>query len=184
VFVGQNLKTFWQQFGGHFRSNARHAYPRLLYARSNCTLVGRKLPLDTPEATTYLRIAYVVSQIIQFGLIYFVSMKIKSKNDLTTLKYVEPKAMGSDAPPTVVTTTVRDYDLSKVSEQTRSLLMGVAMISFMHLYLKVSLASKADGFSHLCSTLSQFVLAESKVGADQVSAALHPKLAAHQRLVR
>jgi hypothetical protein len=102
--------------------------------------VGRKLPLDTPEATTYLRIAYVASQLIQFGVMYYVSMRIKAKNDLAMLKYVEPKAPGSSDPPAVVNTTVKDYDLAQVSTQMRSMLMGLAMIGFMHLYLKVKLS--------------------------------------------
>ena len=94
------------------------------------------MPYDKPETLLYLRIAYVVSQLIQFGVMYFLSLKVKAKNDLTTLKYVEPKSAGSQEPGALVTTTNRDYDLAEISKQMRSTLMGVGMIAFMHLYLK------------------------------------------------
>lgn len=36
----------------------------------------------------------------------------------------------------LVTTTVRDYDLGEVSKLVRAVYMGLAMMAFMHLYLK------------------------------------------------
>ena len=56
--------------------------------------------------------------------------------DLTTLKYVEPAPMGSGEEPKLVTTTIQEYDNSQLQSQYKSQLMGVAMMGFMHLYLK------------------------------------------------
>lgn len=40
----------------------------------------------------------------------------------------------------LVTTTVRDYDLSETSKLIRSVYMGLAMMAFMHLYMKYVLS--------------------------------------------
>ncbi len=55
---------------------------------------------------------------------------------MTTLKYVEPAPMGSGEEPKLVTTTVQEYDLTQVAAAYKGQLMGVAMMGFMHLYLK------------------------------------------------
>ncbi len=41
----------------------------------------------------------------------------------------------SQEPGELVTTTNRDYDLAEISKATRGILMGCAMVGFMHLYL-------------------------------------------------
>lgn len=56
--------------------------------------------------------------------------------DLTTLKYVEPAPMGSTEEPKLVTTTIHAYDSQQVKQLFRGQLMGVAMMGFMHLYMK------------------------------------------------
>jgi len=83
-----------------------------------------------------VRILYVASNLIIFGLYYYISMKIKAKRDMTTLKYVEPAPMGSGEEPKLVTTTVQEYDLTQVAAAYKGQLMGVAMMGFMHIYLK------------------------------------------------
>lgn len=55
---------------------------------------------------------------------------------MTTLKYVEPAPMGSAEEPKLVTTTIHSYDLGQVKALYKSQLMGVAMMAFMHLYMK------------------------------------------------
>merc|ERR1712072_1079244 len=97
--------------------------------------VGRKIDMNSPDSVFYLRVAYVASQLLQLAVCYFLTLKIKSKNDNTILKYVEPKAPGQQEPAKLATTTNRDYDLSEVSKQVRTTLMGMAMIGFMHLYM-------------------------------------------------
>ncbi|KAG5650347.1 hypothetical protein H0H81_012554 [Sphagnurus paluster] len=94
------------------------------------------IPFDDPEVLNYVRIGYVTAQVIVLATYYLVSLKIKSKNDQTVLKYVEAPGPMSTEPGTLVTTTVRDYDLSETSKLLRAAYMGIAMMAFMHLYMK------------------------------------------------
>ncbi|KAJ6624910.1 inorganic phosphate transporter [Mycena sp. CBHHK59/15] len=98
--------------------------------------VARKIPFDDPDILTYVRIGYVVVQVIVLGVYYYISMAIKSKNDQTVLKYVEAPGAMSQEPGQLVTTTVRDYDLSETSKLLRSVYMGIAMMGFLHGYMK------------------------------------------------
>ncbi|RDB30210.1 Inorganic phosphate transport protein PHO88 [Hypsizygus marmoreus] len=97
--------------------------------------VARKIPFDDPQILLYVRIAYVAAQLLALGVYYYVSLKIKRKNDQTVLKYVEAPGFTGE-PGALVTTTVRDYDLSETSKLLRAVYMGIAMMAFMHLYLK------------------------------------------------
>ena len=56
--------------------------------------------------------------------------------DLTTLKYVEPPAMGSSEEPKLITTTVHSYDLQQLRSLFKGQIMGVGMMCVMHLYFK------------------------------------------------
>ncbi|KAH0581172.1 hypothetical protein H2248_012297 [Termitomyces sp. 'cryptogamus'] len=64
------------------------------------------------------------------------SLQVKAKNDQSVLKYVEAPSPFSQEPGQLVTTTVRDYDLTETSKLLRAAYMGIAMMAFMHLYLK------------------------------------------------
>ena len=55
---------------------------------------------------------------------------------MTTLKYVEPPPMGSSEEGKLVTTTIHAYDSEQIRAAFRGLLMGVAMMDFMHMYMK------------------------------------------------
>merc|ERR1712224_932398 len=89
--------------------------------------VSKKIPFDDPRVLTMVRGAYLASNLI-IALIYlYVQMQVNKKNDKTTLKYVEPAPVGSSEEGKLVTTTVQAYDSAQ--------LMGMAMMSFMHLYL-------------------------------------------------
>ncbi|KAG1842509.1 inorganic phosphate transporter [Suillus subalutaceus] len=98
--------------------------------------VARRIPFDDPEVLNYVRIGYVTSQVIIMGAYFYVSYKVRQKNDQTVLKYVDsPNPMSSDSGG-LVTTTVRDYDLSETSKLLRAAYFGVAMMAFFHLYMK------------------------------------------------
>lgn len=57
--------------------------------------------------------------------------------DLTTLKYVEPaNAMQGTTESKLVTTTVKEYDLQQVQTAIKGVFSGIAMMAFMHLYMK------------------------------------------------
>ncbi|KAN0092519.1 Inorganic phosphate transporter Pho88 [Tylopilus felleus] len=98
--------------------------------------IARRIPFDDPVVLNYVRLGYVLSQIIIVGTYFFVSYKIKQKNDQTVLKYVDsPNPMSSDSGG-LVTTTVRDYDLSETSKLLRGAYFGIAMMAVFHIYMK------------------------------------------------
>ncbi|KAJ7065214.1 inorganic phosphate transporter [Mycena amicta] len=98
--------------------------------------LARKIPFDDPEVLYYVRVGYVSMQILVLSIYYYISMKIKSKNDQTVLKYVDAANPMTQEPGQLVNTTVRDYDLMETSKLLRSVYMGVAMMAFMHGYMK------------------------------------------------
>lgn len=98
--------------------------------------VARKIPFDDPVVLSYVRMAYIGVQLFVLAVYYFVSVKIKSKNDQTILKYVEPPSPMSQEQGKLVTTTIRDYDLSETSKSLRGVYMSIAMMTVMHLYFK------------------------------------------------
>ncbi|WRT65902.1 uncharacterized protein IL334_002853 [Kwoniella shivajii] len=115
--------------------------------------VARKIPMDDPKIINYLRIGYVASQVISLAIYYFITLKIRRKNDLTVLKYVNPAPpMNPDAKPELVQTTVKDYDLAEVGKAIKSLL-SLAFMAFLHGYLKYTQPLFIQGLMGLKSTL-------------------------------
>ncbi|WVN85837.1 uncharacterized protein L203_100989 [Cryptococcus depauperatus CBS 7841] len=99
--------------------------------------VARRIPMENPQVVNYLRIAYVSSQLIALAIYYYITLKIRKKNDLTVLKYVNPASpMNPGAKPELVTTTVKDYDLAETGKAMRSLFIGIAFMGFLHLYMR------------------------------------------------
>lgn len=99
--------------------------------------VSRRLDLEDPDILFYVRAAYLSCQAIALAIYAITRAKICAKNDLTTLKYVEPaNAMSGETEPKAVVTTVREYDLKQVNTQIRSIFTSLAMMGFMHIYMK------------------------------------------------
>lgn len=122
--------------------------------------VSKRIPFDDPNVLNMVRALYVASNLIIAGIYLYVQMQINKKKgksspffrwgepcadgdanllcyvDLTTLKYVEPAPMGSSEEGKLVTTTVHAYDSQQIKASFRSQLMGLAMMGFMHLYMK------------------------------------------------
>ncbi|GAA5991989.1 hypothetical protein JCM11641_005336 [Rhodosporidiobolus odoratus] len=98
--------------------------------------VARKIDFTDPDVLFYVRCLYVGTQVLSLAVYYFVSMKVKQKDDLKVLKYSEPAKPMSGEGPTQVTTTNKDYDLAQVSQAVRGVLMGCGFMVFMHLYMK------------------------------------------------
>ncbi|KAK0533464.1 phosphate transporter (Pho88) [Tilletia horrida] len=97
----------------------------------------KRIPFDDhPEYVQYARVAYVSAQLLCLAIFYFCSVRIKRANDLTVLKYVEPKNPMSQEPGELVTTTHRDYDLADVRKAMRGIIMGTVMVAVMHGYFK------------------------------------------------
>jgi len=98
--------------------------------------VARRIPFEDPQVLMYVRIGYVLTQVVCIGTYLYISAKIKQKNDTTVLKYVEPKSTMSPDSGGLVVTTYRDYDLEETSKLLRAIYMGLAMMLFLHFYMK------------------------------------------------
>jgi len=98
--------------------------------------VSKKVPFDDPFVLNIIRGLYITSNVLIVGIYLYVQFVINKKKDLTTLKYVEPAAMGSAEEPKLVTTTVHAYDLQQLRALFKAQLMGVGMMGVMHLYMK------------------------------------------------
>jgi hypothetical protein len=78
--------------------------------------VSKKIPFDDPNVLQGVRILYVVSNLLIFGLYFYTKSVINKKNDLTTLKYVEqPSPLSGQTESKLVTTTVKEYDIQQVN---------------------------------------------------------------------
>ncbi|KAI9884688.1 MAG: hypothetical protein M1823_003538 [Watsoniomyces obsoletus] len=97
---------------------------------------SKKIPFDDPNVLNGIRGVYILSNIIIAGIYLYVQQQINKKNDMTTLKYVEPSPMGSAEEPKLVTTTIHAYDLQQLRSQFKSQLMGVGMMGVMHVYFR------------------------------------------------
>ncbi|KAH9885917.1 inorganic phosphate transport PHO88 [Xylariomycetidae sp. FL2044] len=98
--------------------------------------VSKRVPFEDPNVLNLVRALYIASNLIIAGIYVYVQYQINKKKDLTTLKYVEPAPMGSSEEGKLVTTTVQAYDSQQIKNSFRSQMMGVAMMGFMHLYMK------------------------------------------------
>ncbi|KAE8210991.1 hypothetical protein CF319_g5698 [Tilletia indica] len=97
----------------------------------------KRIPFEEhPEYVIYARVAYITAQLACLAIFYFCSIRIKRANDLTVLKYVEPKSPMSQDPGEMITTTHRDYDLQDVRKAMRGIITGMLMVGVMHGYLK------------------------------------------------
>ncbi|KAI0909364.1 putative phosphate transporter [Ustulina deusta] len=98
--------------------------------------VSKKIPFDDPTVLNGVRALYIGSNVLIAAIYGYVLLQINKKKDLTTLKYVEPAPMGSSEEGKLVTTTVQAYDAQQVKASFRSQFMGIAMMGFMHIYMK------------------------------------------------
>ncbi|TFK61257.1 inorganic phosphate transport PHO88 [Pluteus cervinus] len=97
--------------------------------------LAKKIPFEDPQILLFLRIGYVLAQLVILYAYYHVSNVIKQKNDQTVLKYVEQPAPFSQEEPKLVVTTVRDYDLLETSKLLRGAYMGIGTMAIFHIYL-------------------------------------------------
>ncbi|KKK24663.1 Inorganic phosphate transport protein [Aspergillus ochraceoroseus] len=98
--------------------------------------LAKKVPFDNPDVLLLVRGIYILSNVIILGLYLYTQAKINKRNDLTTLKYVEPAPLGSGEEARPVTTTNMEYDKGQLRQLIKSQLMGVGMMGVMHLYFK------------------------------------------------
>lgn len=99
--------------------------------------VSRRLDLENPDILFYVRVGYAACQLIVFAICMYVKWQINKKNDLTTIKYVEPASpMSGQTEEKAVITTVKEYDLQQIDTQIKGIFTSLAMMGFMHLYMK------------------------------------------------
>lgn len=99
--------------------------------------VSRNLDMENPDILFYVRVVYGSLQALTLMVYLFTKVKINAKNDLTTLKYVQPaNPMSGESEPKAVVTTVKEYDLQQVDAQMKGVFQSLAMMGFMHLYMK------------------------------------------------
>ncbi|CAK9437527.1 uncharacterized protein LODBEIA_P19050 [Lodderomyces beijingensis] len=97
--------------------------------------VAKKLDFENPDVLFYTRAFYAACQVLTFLIYMVIRFKIEQKNDLTTIKYVEPANPMSGAEARAVVTTVKEYDLQNVNGLIKGIFTGLAMMGFMHLYM-------------------------------------------------
>lgn len=99
--------------------------------------VSKRLDFENPSTLLYVRIAFCVGQLLTLFIYLYVRYSITSKNDLTTLKYLDaPNKMAGETESKLITTTVKDYDLKQIDSAIKGIFTGLAMTGFMHLYMK------------------------------------------------
>ncbi|KAK6528793.1 hypothetical protein TWF694_004029 [Orbilia ellipsospora] len=98
--------------------------------------VAKKIPFEDENVLWAVRGLYILSNVLIVALYMYVGKQIKNKNDMTTLKYVEPATPLSGEEPKLVTTTISQYDEGQLKSLYKSQLTGMAMVGFMHLYMK------------------------------------------------
>ncbi|VVT57289.1 uncharacterized protein SAPINGB_P005645 [Magnusiomyces paraingens] len=100
------------------------------------TQLSKKIPFEDENVLNIARGIYILSNVIIFGLYLYTKSIINKKNDLTTLKYVQPANAFQQQEEKLVTTTIKEYDLQQVQSAIRSVFSGMAMVAFMHIYMK------------------------------------------------
>lgn len=99
--------------------------------------VSKRFDFEDPTILFYLRACFVAGQLITLFIYLYVRYLIVSKNDLTTLKYLDaPNKMAGETESKLVTTTVKDYDLKQIDSSIKGIFTGLFMTGFMHLYMK------------------------------------------------
>lgn len=102
---------------------------------------SRRIDMEDPTNILYIRIAYCTAMAVSFLIYQYARAKIVAKNDLTTMKYVEPtspfssEALEKNQKEKFNVTTVKDYDLKEIDSAIKSIYTGMMMMGFMHLYM-------------------------------------------------
>ncbi|RHZ49127.1 hypothetical protein Glove_529g55 [Diversispora epigaea] len=110
---------------------------------SNLILVLLTIPLaklldleNSKLNLLFVRITYGSVQALIIFLCFYIAAKIKEKNDITELSYVDQsKPFPFPKEPSKKTeTTIRDYDLDKNKEVLKQTFTSFAFIVFLHFY--------------------------------------------------
>ncbi|SMN18021.1 similar to Saccharomyces cerevisiae YBR106W PHO88 Probable membrane protein, involved in phosphate transport [Maudiozyma saulgeensis] len=98
---------------------------------------SRRIDMENEQNIQYIRIAYIVSIVSSYLIYMVIKRKIIATNDETPVKIVSAKnPMKPQEPQTTEILSTKEYDLREVDSAMRSILSGMAMMGFMHLYMK------------------------------------------------
>ncbi|EDK47186.1 phosphate transporter (Pho88) [Lodderomyces elongisporus] len=97
--------------------------------------VAKKLDFEDPNVLFYTRAFYIACQVSTFLIYLFIRLQVDKKNDLTTIKYVEPANPMAGTEARAVVTTVKEYDMQQINSLIKGIFTGLAMMGFMHLYM-------------------------------------------------
>ncbi|OLY77734.1 hypothetical protein AYI68_g8233 [Smittium mucronatum] len=99
--------------------------------------VAKRLGIDQPEKINQLRTLFVTTTIIFYTLGLVIRQIVISKKNTTPFEYSEPATNGQEQP-TVVKTTIGEYDLGEINKLLKSSFMSTLIVSALHLYFKIS----------------------------------------------
>ncbi|KAI9357003.1 inorganic phosphate transporter Pho88 [Zopfochytrium polystomum] len=94
--------------------------------------LANRFNLDAPEHLNYIRLAYLLSQLVSLTVILIIRRKVNESTDETPLRYNETKNMFDPSDITEVDTTVKDHDIGKSNEQLQQLVLTLGIMGFMH----------------------------------------------------
>lgn len=99
--------------------------------------VSKRLDFENPDIVFYVRCAYASATLITLSIYLYIRSIILKKNDLTTIKFVAPpNAMAGETEGKLTVTTVKQYDIEQINQSIKGVFTGLAMMGFMHLYMK------------------------------------------------
>lgn len=135
-------------------------------------IISRFLDFENVIILNVVRMMYFSSMTISLIILQLTKWKIQRQNDLTVLKYVAKDSNSmfnldaAEVDPTnensngerLHVISVRDYDLSEINSALKSLTNNLAVMLFMHLYLKYSNPLFMQCISPIKSTLENKVV--------------------------
>lgn len=99
--------------------------------------LSRRIDLENETNIMYIRTAYLISIISAYVVYQLVKQKIANKNDQTKVEVITPKnPMKPEESEKVKIMTARDYDMDQIDQAIKGIWTGVAMMGFMHFYMK------------------------------------------------
>lgn len=121
--------------------------------------VAKKVPFEDERVLWGVRGLYLLSNFLILSLYLYTLKLIKKRNDYTTIKYIEPPSpLSGKTEEKFVTTTIKEYDTSQVNAAIKGMFTGVAMMAFMHLYMKYTNPLLIQSIMPLKSALEQKIV--------------------------
>lgn len=98
--------------------------------------VSRFLDLQEPTTLLIIRVLYVSSISLAFIILQLTKRKIRKNNNLKIIKYIKSGNSLMKEPEKLQIVTIRDYDLDQLQSSINGIYSSLAMMGFMHLFMK------------------------------------------------